>query len=74
MRYAIVKDNVIIDAAEWDGVTSWTPPEGTTAHAHATGQIGWLWNDGTPISKVPLPSPPFSEAQRDGVWDQFKQL
>ncbi len=27
-RYALIKDGVVVNVIEWDGISSWTPPEG----------------------------------------------
>jgi len=28
-RYAVIKDNVVINVVIWDGQSNWTPPQGT---------------------------------------------
>lgn len=30
MKYALIKDNEVVNVVEWDGVTPWTPPKGHT--------------------------------------------
>lgn len=44
--YAIVKDGVVVNVVAWDGVSEWTPPEGTQAIESPEAGIGWL-HDGT---------------------------
>ena len=41
-RYAIVRDGVVENVTVWDGVTEWSPPEGTEAvlDKSGTAQIG----------------------------------
>lgn len=58
MRYVIVRDGVIENAAEWDGASPWRPPDGATAHQSDAGEIGRLWNDGAPFDPDPPPPPP----------------
>lgn len=47
-RWAILntKDNRVLNVTEWDGVSSWTPPEGTTLRQltdeESVGK-GWRW-------------------------------
>lgn len=30
MYYAIIKDGECLNTIEWDGISEWSPPEGTT--------------------------------------------
>jgi hypothetical protein len=56
--YLIIKDNTVINAVAWDGVSDWTPPEGTTtmvAPAHVG--IGWTRVDGNWIAPQPPAAP-----------------
>lgn len=41
MRYVIVKDSVVINAVEWDGVTEFTPDG--ELYASDTANIGDSW-------------------------------
>ena len=61
MRYAIIRDGVVENIAEWDGEAAWSPPPGTTAELaeQVTVGIGWQWNDGQPID----PNPPTPAAE-----------
>jgi hypothetical protein len=47
MRYAIIKNNVVENTIVWDGVTPYTPPEGTILVASDTAEIGWIYNPET---------------------------
>lgn len=60
MRYAVVSSNVVINIVEWDGKTTWSPPDGAMAFAADKVQldIAWLWNDGAPVNPNPPPPPP----------------
>lgn len=41
--YLIIKDEQVINTILWDGVSDWTPPEGTTVElAPAHVGIGWV--------------------------------
>lgn len=56
--YLVIKDNEVINAVVWDGVSDWTAPEGTTAElAPAHVGIGWTRVDGEWIAPEPPPAP-----------------
>ena len=56
--YLVIKDNKVINAVVWDGVSDWTPPEGTTVElAPAHVGIGWTRVDGEWIAPEPPPAP-----------------
>ncbi len=58
--YLIVKDEQVINAVVWDGVSDWTPPEGTTVELAPAGVgIGWTRVDGNWVAPEPpaLPEP-----------------
>ena len=56
--YLIVKDNTVINTVLWDGVSDWTPPEGTTVElAPAHVGIGWTRVDGEWVAPEPPPAP-----------------
>lgn len=57
-RYVIIKNNVIINAVDWDGGASWRPPADCIAVLHATAGIGWNWNNGVPTNPTPPPPLP----------------
>ena len=67
MRYIIIDaDGLITNAIEWDGVTEWAPPEGSTAvQVDEDGIIGGTCIDGVyapPPTPVPVPvAPTFEE-------------
>jgi hypothetical protein len=45
--YLIIKDEQVINTVLWDGVSSWTAPEGTTAEPSPSYVgIGWTRVDG----------------------------
>lgn len=48
MQYAIIDGTgLVVNAIEWDGVTSWTPPAGHIAIPLIEGGIGWTYANGT---------------------------
>lgn len=58
MNYAMVRDGIIVNIINWDGVTPYTPPAGCELHRWAGRMnIGWAWVDGAPIDPDAPPSP-----------------
>jgi hypothetical protein len=58
-RYAIINANIISNIVEWDGGPQWSPPPGSTAElAPMRCNIGWTWNNGSPVDPNPPPPPP----------------
>ena len=56
--YLILKGNEIINTVLWDGVSDWTPPEGTTAVVAPAGVgIGWTKSGSNWIAPEPTPAP-----------------
>ena len=56
--YLVIKDNEVINAVVWDGVSDWTPPEGATVElAPAHVGIGWTRVAGEWIAPAPAPAP-----------------
>ena len=56
--YLILKDNTVINTVLWDGVSDWTPPEGTTVELAPAGVgIGWTRVDGEWVAPEPPPAP-----------------
>lgn len=56
--YLVIKDNEVINAVVWDGVSDWTPPEGTTVElAPAHVGIGWTRVDGNWVAPEAPPAP-----------------
>jgi hypothetical protein len=56
--YLVIKDNKVINAVVWDGVSDWTPPEGTTVElAPAHVGIGWTRIDGNWVAPEPPAAP-----------------
>lgn len=51
-NYAIVKNNVVEGVIVWDGVSEWTPPEGTIIIETESAGIGWSW-DGNSFQRPP---------------------
>lgn len=42
MHYAIIQDETIVNVVDWDGVSYWNPPEGTTAEPIQGDEwLGW---------------------------------
>jgi hypothetical protein len=56
--YLVIKDEQVINTVLWDGVSDWTPPEGTTVElAPDHVGIGWTRVDGEWIAPEPPPAP-----------------
>jgi hypothetical protein len=56
--YLVIKDNQVINTVVWDGVSDWTPPEGTTVElAPAHVGIGWTRVGGEWIAPEPPLAP-----------------
>ena len=79
-RYAIVRDGVVENVSDWDGVTDWSPPEGTIAVLDKDGvmHIGGNWN-----GSVFTPAPPIDVPQTQSIeqmietaktFEEFKKL
>jgi hypothetical protein len=57
MTYAIIQNGVVVNTIEWDGVTPWQPPAGTTSVQIPDGAyvgIGSTY-DGKTFSAPPQP-------------------
>jgi hypothetical protein len=65
-QYAVVANNVVVNLVEWDGVSAWSPPAGTTASptSGAPVSIGWLWNAGVPTDPNPPPAVVVTQTQQ----------
>lgn len=65
MRYAIIRNGLVENVCEWDGESTWAPPDGTTVEAAETITvgIGWQWNGGQPIDPNPPTPPPLPPTQ-----------
>lgn len=58
MNYAMVKDGVVVNVIDWDGITPYTPPEGCELYEwEGPVDIGWAWVDGHPVDPNPPPKP-----------------
>ena len=56
--YLVIKDSTVINAVVWDGVSDWTPPEGTTVElAPAHVGIGWTKSGSNWVAPEPPPAP-----------------
>jgi hypothetical protein len=56
--YLVIKDEQVINTVLWDGVSDWTPPEGTTVElAPSHVGIGWTRVDGNWVAPEPPPAP-----------------
>ena len=52
-NYIIIKNEKIINICIWDGVTDWTPPDGTTVEEHdEIAKIGDIRVDGVWVSET----------------------
>ena len=57
MKHAIIENNKVINVTLWDGVTEWSPPEGTIA-VSCSDEVGPEWTyDGTNFIAPPIPEP-----------------
>jgi hypothetical protein len=67
MNYAMVQNGVVVNVIDWDGVASYTPPEGCELHAwEGPINIGWAWVAGAPVDPSPSPSPSEPATLPDG--------
>ena len=59
MKYAIIENNEVTNVTLWDGVTEWSPPEGSIAVA-CPDEVGpgWTYEDGTFVAPPLPPSAP----------------
>jgi len=56
--YAIVRNGRVENTCLWDGVTPWTPPEGTQAIVCPAGVgIGWTYDGANWTAPPPAPEP-----------------
>lgn len=56
--YLVIKDEQVVNTVLWDGVSDWTPPEGTTVElAPAHVGIGWTRVAGEWVAPEPPPAP-----------------
>lgn len=46
MNYAVINQvtNIVVNVVVWDGVSPWSPPEGTFVIQSDTAGIGWIYN------------------------------
>ena len=62
--YLILKDNTVINAVVWDGVSDWAAPEGTTVLVAPAGVgIGWTKSGSNWIAPEP-PTPPAEDPNK----------
>ena len=62
--YLVIKDNTVINAVVWDGVSDWTPPEGTTTMVAPAGLgIGWTKSGSNWVAPEP-PTPPAEDPNK----------
>jgi len=72
MRYAIVQGSAIINIVDWDGTSSWSPPEGTQAIvAPDACDTTWTYLNGT---FTPPPPPPPGPASAGEVFANYRAL
>lgn len=58
MKYAVVRNGVVENLVEWDGIAEWEPPAGTKVYPFSGPvSIGWNWNGGAPVNPAPPPAP-----------------
>lgn len=44
MIYSIIKNDIVVNTIEWDGVNEWTPGPGLIAIQSDIAQIGWTYD------------------------------
>ena len=49
MAWLIIKDNRIDNQIAYDGVSPYTPPEGTLVQYEGQFDIGWGWSNNAPV-------------------------
>jgi len=72
MTYAIISQSQVVNIVEWDGTTSWQPPEGCQAVPLTEGGIGWTYIDGQfvpPPEPEPEPEPESEEPTPEELED-----
>jgi len=55
--WAVIDGGTVVSCVVWDGVSDWSPPNGTTLVAladHPHVGIGWTYTDGTFIDNRPV--------------------
>ena len=80
MQYAIIRDGIVENVAEWDGESPWTPPDGTTLQSleGSTAGPGWSFDGSAFVPPEPVVSPPrpltprefmdrFTDDELDGI-------
>lgn len=74
-RYAVISNDVIVNVVIWNGYDPWLPPSGcVTAPVPAVYDIGWLWNNGSPINPTPPPIEIVSVPTECGAGDFMRAL
>ena len=61
--YAVVKDNVVLNLVEWDGVTEYSVPEGDLILSDGNAYIGGAY-DGGAFSPMPIAEDTFTYAEK----------
>jgi hypothetical protein len=84
IRHVILKDNIVVNAIEYDSVQTGCPEglEDVIALASDEGQIGWIYNNGVftdpnpPVVREPLPElTPLQKLTSAGLTvDELKEL
>ena len=80
MQYAIIRDGIVENVAEWDGESTWMPPDGTTLQSleGSTAGPGWTFDGSAFSPPEPIASPPrpltprefmdrFTDDELDGI-------
>jgi hypothetical protein len=66
--YFLIKDNTVVNVFVWDGVSDWTPPDGTTAELALPGiGVGWTRVDGNWIAPTPSSVEPVDESRTSAL-------
>lgn len=72
-RYALIKNSVVENVVNWNGLTSvWTPPPSVTVVQTTSGMVGDTWN-GT-IFIEPAPPTPIDLSDIDNLDRTFRAV
>lgn len=62
-NYAVVKDNVVLNLVEWDGITEYSVPEGDLILSNGDGFIGGAYDNGV-FSPKPVAEDTFTYSEK----------
>lgn len=67
MRYAIVRNNLVENMIVWDGVTPYTPPDGTILVQSEAADIGWIYDPSTGVMSSPTVPSTLIDQNDEGI-------